>query len=59
MKRYYIEFVKSVTVDPKKNSWDYVLEKDSVFLEAFDDVDALDLLESLYSVKEVLKVELV
>lgn len=59
MSQYYVEFVKRVMVEPRKNAWNYNLVNDSVYLEAFDDNEALDLLESMYSVKEVLKVELV
>jgi hypothetical protein len=59
MKQYYVEFVKRVMVEPRKNAWNYTLETDSVYLEAFDDNEAVELLECLYSVKEVLKVELV
>jgi hypothetical protein len=59
MNQYYVEFVKRVMVEPRKNAWNYTLENDSVYLEADSDNEALDLLDSLYSVKEVLKVELV
>ena len=59
MSQYYIEFIKRVKVEPKKNSWNYNLEQDMEYIEAASDDEALDILDSMYSVKEVLLVELV
>jgi ribosomal protein S7 len=57
MNKYFIEYIKRVMVEPKKNSWNYVLNQDFKYIDADSEEEALDILESMYSVKEVLEIK--